>query len=160
MQAHLPPSVQRLRLAAFFTKNAYIQPQVRPDAGLHLLQQARAFYAMHSAVHTMEHVQELSLKDVPEYREKAGDSGLVVMNWTRQSTVSVKLSPPEDEVRFRSDRTYWLAGLTGDLGVSLARWMVQRGARYVVMTSRNPNVDEKWLATMQAIGAIIIILPM
>ncbi|KAJ7248052.1 hypothetical protein C8J57DRAFT_1475664 [Mycena rebaudengoi] len=40
-------------------------------------------------------------------------------------------SPP-----FRSDRTYILLGGIGGLGVDLAVWMYEHGARYIVLTSR------------------------
>ncbi|KAK6065016.1 lovastatin nonaketide synthase [Seiridium cupressi] len=155
IEEQLPPNVRHLQLASYSGENAYVQPQANPEVALHLLQQCRSFFNQYSGQDMMEHVRGLSLADIPGYRHNPEDSSLVVVNWTAQKTASVKLSPTEDEVRFRSDKTYWLAGLTGDLGLTLTRWMVQRGARYVVMSSRNPKVDEKWLEAMKAAGASI-----
>lgn len=158
--AQLPPKVQHLRLGVNNNKDVYVQAEVNPDAGFHVLLTARDFFSMHSDLPNAEQTRKLSLSEIPSYQQKKEASGLAVVNWTLQDTVPVRLFPPENEVQFRPDRTYWLAGLTGDLGLSLVRWMAQRGARYVVMTSRNPKVDEKWLASMQAAGTTVKILPM
>ncbi|KAI0197529.1 putative polyketide synthase [Astrocystis sublimbata] len=104
--------------------------------------------------------KELGLAAISTYTQKEEASGLAIMNWNLQDEVAVPLSPPERAVEFRNDRTYWLAGLTSDLGLSLTRWMSQRGARYVVMTSRNPKVDDKWIASMEAAGTTVKVLPM
>ncbi|KAI1809437.1 putative polyketide synthase [Poronia punctata] len=158
--AQLPPKVQHLRLDAGYSTQAYLQTGADIGAGIRILQQSRDFFNTHSDLASTEQVRSLGLADMPTYQQKDEASGLAVVDWTLQDTVPVRLSPPENEVKFRSDRTYWLAGLTGDLGLSLTRWMVQRGARYVVMTSRNPKVDEKWLASMEAMGATVKALPM
>ncbi|KAI1371141.1 putative polyketide synthase [Hypoxylon crocopeplum] len=157
----LPSSVRQIQPSSGFGDKAFVQPQPSTSVPSELLQQARVFFARHaSKLDTTENVRELALAAVPEYKRNADESSLAVANWTSQQTASVKLSPPENVVRFRSDKTYWLAGLTGELGLSLARWMVQRGARYIVMTSRNPKLDEGWLKSMQALGAEITALSM
>ncbi|KAI6395591.1 putative Hybrid PKS-NRPS biosynthetic cluster [Pyricularia oryzae] len=60
----------------------------------------------------------------------------------------VRISPTCRLVTLRPDRTYWFAGLTSDLGLSLCEWMIDRGARYLVLSSRNPKVDSKWIDKM------------
>ncbi|KAI2618232.1 putative polyketide synthase [Hypoxylon sp. NC1633] len=157
----LPSSVRRLQLSSGIGEKAVIEPQSSATAASELLQQARVFFARHAdKLDTTERVRKLDLAEIPAYRRNANDSSLAIADWTSQRTASVKLSPPEDEARFRPDKTYWLAGLTGELGLSLARWMVQRGARYIVMTSRNPKLDEEWLRSMEAAGANITALAM
>jgi acyl transferase domain-containing protein/SAM-dependent methyltransferase len=158
--AQLPPKVQHLHRDVTYNKDAYVQAEASSEISLRLLQRARDFFKTHSDLPNAEQFQKLSLADIPTYQQKEEASSLAVMNWTLQDTVPVRLSPPENEVQFRPDRTYWLAGLTGDLGLSLTRWMAQRGARYVVMTSRSPNVDDKWLESMQALGTTVKVLPM
>ncbi|KAI0839672.1 putative polyketide synthase [Hypoxylon sp. FL0890] len=161
IESQLSASVRRLSPANGFSDKAIVEPQSNAKVASELLQQARVFFETHaSKLDTTERVQELPLDYVPGYQRNAEDSTFAVANWTSQEKASVKLSPPENIVQFRSDRTYWLAGLTGELGLSLARWMVQRGARYIVMTSRNPKLDEEWLKTMKAAGAKITALPM
>ncbi|KAJ0120669.1 Nonribosomal peptide synthetase 14 [Diaporthe amygdali] len=64
----------------------------------------------------------------------------------RQIEASTILSP---------SKTYLLVGLTGDLGQSLSRFMVENGARYIVVASRNPGTAKNWAADVQAMGATI-----
>lgn len=45
--------------------------------------------------------------------------------------------------------------MTGDLGVSIARWMVENGARNVVLTSRNPDVPAGVFEFMSRKGAVL-----
>ncbi|WP_175426076.1 non-ribosomal peptide synthetase [Ralstonia pseudosolanacearum] len=61
----------------------------------------------------------------------------------------------------RSDRCYLIAGGTGGLGMKVARWMVERGARTLVLVSRQGRVapgDEPVLAEMTALGAQVRVL--
>ena len=44
---------------------------------------------------------------------------------------------------FSPDKTYWLVGLAGDLGRSLCDFMIERGAKYIVLSSRNPQADDE-----------------
>jgi shikimate 5-dehydrogenase len=38
-----------------------------------------------------------------------------------------------------SDATYIIAGGSGGLGIALARWMLQRGAKHIALLSRSPR---------------------
>lgn len=59
----------------------------------------------------------------------------------------------------RPDRTYWLVGLSGSLGLSLVDWMVKQGARHIVITSRNPSkIDRGWIAGHKRGGVTITTL--
>lgn len=80
-----------------------------------------------------------------------GDS--IIMDWTISGKVSLQLSSVGSQTYFASDRTYVFFGLTSDLGTSLCDWFVSRGARNVVLTSRNPKIDRRWLAEMKMMGA-------
>lgn len=57
----------------------------------------------------------------------------------------------------RGDRTYLLLGLGGEggLGSSLAEYLVQQGARHIVLTSRNPGVEAKLIETYAQQGVRI-----
>lgn len=162
IEAHLPLHVRRLSHEEFFASNdsAFVKPQASPEAALKLLQQARAFFELHSGLDATKRVQELSLDEIPGYHQDRSHFMLEVLNLSAQSSAWSALCPPEDMVQFRPDKTYWLAGLTGELGLSLTRWMIERNARYIVLTSRSPKIDEKWLEAMQANGVIIKIFPM
>jgi acyl transferase domain-containing protein/SAM-dependent methyltransferase len=60
---------------------------------------------------------------------------------------------------FRADRTYWVVGLSGDLGISLCDWMIRTGAKHLVITSRKPNIEQAWMDLHRQDGVIITILP-
>ena len=80
-----------------------------------------------------------------------------IVDWTLPitSTHSVQVSPADTYVRFSNCRTYWLAGLSGSLGLLLCEWMVRHGAKYIVISSRTPRVDEAWLEKMRISDAVV-----
>ena len=80
---------------------------------------------------------------------------LSLVDWTSAAELPISIQPAPAIVRFSDDKTYWLVGLTGGLGLSICRWMVDRGAKYVVMTSRNPKIDNSWLEEIEALGATV-----
>ncbi|KAI8623593.1 hypothetical protein F5Y19DRAFT_481509 [Xylariaceae sp. FL1651] len=67
--------------------------------------------------------------------------------------VTARVCPADSQVRFSENKTYWLCGLSGSLGLLLCEWMTHRGARHVVISSRSPKVEEQWLAKMRSLGA-------
>ncbi|KAI0106406.1 hypothetical protein GGR51DRAFT_517601 [Nemania sp. FL0031] len=71
-----------------------------------------------------------------------------VIEWSAMSHVMGNIRPIETQLSLPSNETYWLVGLTGQLGLSLCEWMVRRGARHFVISSRNPNIDTRWLNQM------------
>lgn len=76
----------------------------------------------------------------------------VITDWTAADQVPIKLVSVDSQTHFTSNKTYVLFGLTSDLGLSLSDWMVSHGARNLVLTSRNPKIDERWLKLMDAAG--------
>jgi len=49
---------------------------------------------------------------------------------------------PNEKITVRSDASYWITGGHGGLGLSLAQWMVEQGARNLVLIGRNaPSTD-------------------
>jgi hypothetical protein len=83
-----------------------------------------------------------------------------LIDWKAEKRLSAKIRPVDSAKLFVDDKTYLLVGLTGDMGRSLARWMILHGAKYVVLTSRNPRVDPRWIAHVEALGGKITVLPM
>ncbi|RYP87638.1 hypothetical protein DL769_000461 [Monosporascus sp. CRB-8-3] len=73
-----------------------------------------------------------------------------VVEWDNPAPCAVSIRPLD--VRLRPDRTYWLVGLTGSLGVSTCEWMISQGARNIVLSSRNPKIDPAWLQATEANG--------
>lgn len=77
----------------------------------------------------------ISLAKIPQLR---GSESLALIDWQADVSVSLQVAQIRPNVLFKRDKTYLLVGLTGEIGRSLCRWMVQCGAGAVVLTSRNP----------------------
>lgn len=73
----------------------------------------------------------------------------------------VMATPPKNiKALLKPDATYVLIGGTGGLGRSMARWMVSRGARNIVLVSRGASVTGKvkeLTDDMSKLGASIIV---
>lgn len=69
-----------------------------------------------------------------------------IVQWSGERGVPVRVEPITlRKDLFVPDKTYWLIGLAGDLGRSICDFMISQGARYIVLSSRNPVVDEEWI---------------
>ncbi|KAK4982772.1 hypothetical protein LTR66_009106 [Elasticomyces elasticus] len=75
-----------------------------------------------------------------------------VLDWSGASPVPVQVPTVNGLVRFKSDNTYVMFGLTSDLAQSTCTWMASHGARNIVLTSRTPKMDARWLETMTQAG--------
>jgi hybrid polyketide synthase/nonribosomal peptide synthetase ACE1 len=82
-------------------------------------------------------------------------SDVAVVDWLADRTVPMTLEPVDARPLFVNNRSYWLVGLTGNLGLSLCRWMISHGAKYIAISSRNPSVDPGWLQGFEAAGATV-----
>ncbi|KAI0894504.1 hypothetical protein F4806DRAFT_471578 [Annulohypoxylon nitens] len=95
-----------------------------------------------------ERVPTIGLDALPKSHKEL--TRLTVVKWDHSLNASVKMKPVDSQVSLSDNKTYWLVGLTGGLGLSLCEWMIQRGARHFVITSRNPNIEMAWLDEMRA----------
>ncbi|PYH77567.1 hypothetical protein BO82DRAFT_405997 [Aspergillus uvarum CBS 121591] len=65
--------------------------------------------------------------------------GVPIVDLTCPTPLPVQYQPidaPGTQI-LSPDRSNWLVGLTGDLGQSLCDWMIDHGARTIILTSRN-----------------------
>lgn len=85
-----------------------------------------------------------------------------VVDWRQARSVPIRadLQPVKPEQLFRSDKTYFMVGLTGDVGTSICSWMIRNGVKYVVLASRNPRVSEAWIESMSNLGAQVRVMAM
>ncbi|KAM0796482.1 KR domain-containing protein [Usnea florida] len=81
-----------------------------------------------------------------------------VIDWSRSKRLPAAMRPLKSYRLFHPDKTYFLVGLTGELGRSLCQWMVDSDARYIALGSRNADLVSVWLREMHALGASIKIL--
>lgn len=82
-------------------------------------------------------------------------SALCIIDWRSSTSVLAEIEPVHEKRLLSGDKTYWLVGLTGSLGVSLCRWMIARGAKNIVFTSRNPKIDPAEIAEFKRAGATV-----
>lgn len=83
-----------------------------------------------------------------------------LIDWESEQIIPSRIRSMETDPIFVSDKTYLLVGLAGDLGRSIARFMVERGARHVVLSSRSPKIDQRWIDDITALGGNVMVLPM
>lgn len=57
----------------------------------------------------------------------------------------------------RGNATYFLVGMTGELGESLCRWMIANNVRHIVIASRSPK-PARWHEELRSQGCQLIIL--
>ncbi|KAI9927011.1 hypothetical protein MW887_003392 [Aspergillus wentii] len=116
--------------------------------------------AMNSALEDLGSWQQDSLVsnqiNIRDLAEK-GDfcDGFTVAEWNAES-LPITVQPVKTQ--FHSNRSYWLVGLSRDMGLSIADWMIRNGAKYLVITSRNPKVDKAWLDSVERRGAVVRIM--
>lgn len=90
-----------------------------------------------------------------------GAPGLnAVIDWKSDQIIPSCIRSIETDTIFVQDKTYLLVGLAGDLGRSIARFMIERGARHVVLSSRSPKIDQRWIDDVTSLGGNIMVLPM
>jgi NADPH:quinone reductase-like Zn-dependent oxidoreductase len=77
------------------------------------------------------------------------------MQQARHIGKNVLRMPPLVDGRFSSEGTYLITGGLGGLGLEVARWMVQRGAKHLVLNGRRPpdQKAESVLAQLREAGA-------
>lgn len=84
----------------------------------------------------------------------------MVIDWTHDKTLPVRVPPLDAEGALAPNRTYWMVGLTGALGRSICQWMVRHGARYIALSSRDANINPQLLAEMERLGACVRVYKM
>lgn len=155
IEKQLPIQCQRLDVAHLIGRQAFTRPHDSDDTVANVLKRTLSY----AIAHLSSSAEEVAVADMSGQTLTNVDAHVKLLNWTTSETVPVNLSPLKDVIRFRSDKTYWLVGLAGQLGLSLCQWMVNRGARHVALSSRTPKLSEKWLKFVQSDGAEVRAVP-
>lgn len=150
----LPARCTTFSISSFLGKEVQSVPNIDLGTVSHALSQAWDAYT--GPIQNCS-PKLLSLRDIPMGLEI--EQPLAIIDWTAQS-VSARVLPIDTGTLFRSDKTYWLAGMAGEIGQSLCGWMVAHGARNVVLSSRNPKVNTKFIEDMRRRGANVKPLPL
>ncbi|USP78512.1 polyketide synthase PKS9 [Curvularia clavata] len=87
-------------------------------------------------------------------------AGKVVIEIDSDETVDMEVAPVTAKPLFHGDASYLVAGAFGGIGQSIVQWMIQQGARYLILPSRCPvegtgSERERFVQELQAQGAIV-----
>ncbi|KAI8295927.1 Polyketide synthase-nonribosomal peptide synthetase [Colletotrichum sp. SAR 10_98] len=86
-------------------------------------------------------------------------SPFTLADWrSRRNAILATVDPVDTSANlFQSNKTYWLVGLSGDLGQSLVDWMAAHGAANIVISSRSVNkmIPEGWIEAHAERGVTI-----
>lgn len=95
--------------------------------------------------------------DAFRYMAEARQIGKIVLS-VKNASVRTKRNAPAGEITFSPDATYLITGGLGGLGLSLAQWLVDHGARHLVLTSRSGSTADaqQALARMEDCGARVV----
>lgn len=86
-------------------------------------------------------------------------SPLKIIEFNRETLVDLHATRLDVGRMFKgSESTYWIAGMTGALGISLCDWMIRNGARNIVITSRAPEISSHWIDIHKRRGATITVV--
>jgi aspyridone synthetase (hybrid polyketide synthase/nonribosomal peptide synthetase) len=119
-----------------------------------LLKEAFAFPGVESPAVPVVPAQTLAGRSFMSLKAQA-----YVTDWTTQ-VISTTVPPLSLEGLFRPDKTYFMAGMAGGLGLSICQWMIRNGAKHMVITSRNPQVNTATLEEAERVGATVKVLAM
>lgn len=87
------------------------------------------------------------------------ESPLAIVELKRDVLVPVQASRLDVRPMFRSmGSTYWIAGMTGALGISLCDWMIRNGAKSIAITSRRPEISPDWIAAHKSKGIAVLVI--
>ncbi|KAH8721524.1 beta-ketoacyl synthase domain-containing protein [Phaeosphaeriaceae sp. PMI808] len=75
------------------------------------------------------------LRVLPDFSKLKGEAGKLVLAFTNPES-HVKMLPPVPTARFDGEAAYVITGALGGLGQSIVQWMVDRGAKHLVLLSR------------------------
>ncbi|KAK1961304.1 PKS-NRPS hybrid [Colletotrichum sublineola] len=99
---------------------------------------------------------------IGDLSEITANSSATVVDWrlARSIPIQANLQPVKPEQLFKSDKTYFMVGLAGDVGISICHWMIKHGVQYAVLASRNPKVSQTWIDSMAKLGAKVLVMAM
>ncbi|KUI62477.1 Polyketide synthase-nonribosomal peptide synthetase [Cytospora mali] len=86
------------------------------------------------------------------------ENPVTIVDWTSATSLPIQVTRLDNNLLFKYDKTYWLCGMSGALGISLCDWMIDRGVRNFVLTSRNPKIERRWIEDHRRDGVTVHII--
>ncbi|GAP92555.2 putative beta-ketoacyl synthase domain-containing protein [Rosellinia necatrix] len=78
-----------------------------------------------------------------------------IISWVDVPSTQIQMTPASTAQLFQDQKTYFLIGLAGDVGLSLCNWMADHGAKFLAIASRNPNVPPAMIAHLERKGIVV-----
>jgi thioester reductase-like protein len=107
-----------------------------------------------------EATEDEATKVLAEIKDSQGEDHLAFRDGQRYVARLVhKQLPESQEVALRSDGTYLITGGLGALGLKVAQWMVERGAKQLVLTGRRGASSEtqETISQLKQTGAKVLV---
>ncbi|KAI0153232.1 putative polyketide synthase, partial [Xylariaceae sp. FL1272] len=104
---------------------------------------------------------EIGLGDVLGNGVQPENTTTAVVDWTATGEeIPISVTRLDSKPLFKGkDATYWIVGISRDLGIMLADWMIRAGAMNLVITSRNPKINPDWIAAHKEKGVSVEVVP-
>lgn len=153
----LPPHARRETMASLYSSTAWDRSNSSASALASFLQRA-----LESSPKISSHSQTIAPDVVGINNLLDGASPEnpgTIIDWAVSKPLPVHVTRLDSAAFFKGDKTYWMCGLSGALGVSLCDWMIERGAKCLVLTSRNPNISPDWIEAHKKNGVRVTIVP-
>jgi hypothetical protein len=147
IQSCLPTSCDRFSLAHFYQERAMSLGTIDLSKTIDM----NIFQALRTTAVSPVAIEEITGSSATT----ATTDVSTIVDWRMLTKADVRAEPVDSINLFNGNGTYVLVGLTGDLGRSLCRWMIEHGARYVVLLSRNPKISAEWLEMVSQSGATV-----
>ncbi|KAF9887406.1 hypothetical protein FE257_010261 [Aspergillus nanangensis] len=158
LASSLPSQCRVVTRESLYSVSSGATMQTTIPAVIQQLQQAsenamRKYQGNPGAADTLSLIQLLSM-------DKQPDDPLSVVDWRVDSSLPLHITRLDTPPIFKGiHATYWIVGLAGPLGLSLIDWMISKGVRNVVISSRDPKVAPEWIASHRRRGAIVTVMP-
>ncbi|KAK8126997.1 uncharacterized protein PG998_002756 [Apiospora kogelbergensis] len=160
IRSSLPELCEKWTLADLMAKTASSLPSQAPNTIAALLEKVTSFAS--SQLNSIPDGAPLSVLTLSEITAASASSTVApisLVNWHIDTSVPVAIEPVSDRKDlFMPGHTYWLAGLSGDLGQSLADFIISHGADHVVLNSRSPRPNDDWVKFHKMNGATVAYL--
>ncbi|GFF52590.1 hypothetical protein IFM51744_07886 [Aspergillus udagawae] len=147
----------KVKMSSLAASEASVLPHDAPKAITDLLRRVASFA---SSLLSAQATPEGAPLDILPLKRTAANFAVPnprsLVYWQEDQYVLVSVEPVTQRGDlFRPDRTYWLVGLAGDTGQSLADFMIAHNARNIVLSSRKPTVYEDWVQWHKSRGATV-----
>lgn len=162
IEASLPAVCERVKLSAMMSREASGLSAVAPESIVTALRSAASFATMFSQMGPMPIAGGAPLEIIPLPKILASPipaKAASVIYWQVEGyPVPVSIEPVfMRRDLFRPDRTYWLAGLSGTLGLSLVDFLAAHNAKHIAISSRSAatTIDPAWVSWHRKRGVTV-----